>query len=206
MLLTLVDSLRCPAHDEHSSLVLSVEEWAGPHIAEGVLGCPLCHARYRIHRGTVEFAPSPGPVRRSGPPVDPVRLAAQLALTEPAGIILLAGRYATVHEELAEIAKATFVLLDADATSAPQAVTFFAADRLPFVDRALRGAALDDDSIHLLSEVERSVRFGGRIVVPRAAAASSNAQLVAADDVEWVGELSSQPPIQLKKARRDWKV
>jgi hypothetical protein len=202
VLLTLVDSLRCPAHDEESSLVLSVEGWAGPRIAEGVLGCPLCHARYRIHRGAVEFVPSPNIVRRSAPPPDPVRLAAQLALTEPGGLILLTGRYAAVHEELAMLAEATFVLLDSEVTSAPQAVTFFVSDRLPFVDGALRGAALDFDGSRLLPEVERSVRLGGRIVVPRPAAQLSNAQLVAEDDVEWVGELLPRP-IQLKKVRRN---
>src|SRR6185503_16172063 len=116
MLLTLVDALRCPAHEEESSLVLSVEDWAGPRVSEGVLGCPICHARYRIHRGAVEFVPHAESVRRPGAAVDPVRLAAQLSLTEPGGIILLTGRFADAHEQLSQFAEAAYVLLDAAAT------------------------------------------------------------------------------------------
>ena len=203
MLLTLVDSLRCPAHEEESALVLSVEQWAGPRVSEGLLGCPICHARYSIHRGAVEFAPGADSVRRAGAAVDPLRLAAQLALTEPGGIILLTGRFADVHEELLQFVEATFVLVDAEATSSPMAVNFQVSDRLPFLDRALRAAAIDDRraTASALTDVIRCVRGGGRIVMPASTPALTGLTAIARDDVELVGEVTSiSTPVSLRRA------
>ena len=203
LLLTLVDSLRCPAHDEESSLVLSVEEWAGPRVAEGLLGCPLCHARYRIHLGAIDFGPGPEAVRHADAEVDPFRLAAQLGLTEPGGIILLAGRYANVHEDLAGFVEATFVLVDAAATSSPMAVNFSVSERWPFTDRALRGAAIDDRrAASIQNDLVRCVRSGGRIVMPAAIAAPNGLTVIARDDRELVGEvvLATSKPVPLRRA------
>ena len=199
MLLTLVDSLRCPAPHEESNLVLSVRTWQGQRIAEGELGCPACHARYQIHDGTVEFTPDQGSVRQGSRTVDPLRLAAQLALTEPGGIVLLTGRYADAHEVVATLVESTFVLVGGERTTSPTGVNILVSDRLPFVDRALRGAAIDAPEIHLLSELERCVRPGGRVVAPLPAPRPSNARIVAEDSLEWVAELESQPAIQLQR-------
>jgi hypothetical protein len=203
VLLALVDSLRCPAHDEESPLVLSVEEWAGPRIAEGVLGCPVCHARYRIHRGGVDFAPDADLVRHGGGEVNPVRLAAQLSLTEPGGVILLTGRYAEAHEELVRFADVTSVLVDAESTASPSAVNFQLADRLPFVTGALRGAAIDDTrgSPDFAAEVARIVRPGGRIVARNPTAVPSGMREIARDETEWVGEAGDRgAPVRLRRA------
>lgn len=203
MLLSLVDSLRCPAHDEESSLVLSVEAWAGPRVGEGVLGCPVCHTRYRIHGGALDFAPGVERVRHAGATVDPVRLAAQLSLTEPGGIILLTGRYADVHEELMQFVEATLVLVDAEPTSAPMAVNFRVADRLPFVDRALRGVAIDESrsTTSFLTDIVRCVRSGGRIVAPATTRMPPALTVVARDDSELVGEVTATSrPVTLRRA------
>jgi hypothetical protein len=203
VLLTLVDSLRCPAHDEASSLVLSVEKWAGPRVSEGVLGCPRCRARYRIHRGAVDFVPGEENVRRGRADVDPARLAAQLSLTEPGGIILLTGGYATVHAELTEFVDTTFVLVDAAETDSPTAVNFQVADRLPLGNRALRGAAIDEarGTSSFVGEVVRCLRVGGRIVAPRAAPLPPGVRQIAVDEKEWVGEAGEQgATIQLRRA------
>ena len=201
MLLTLVDGLRCPAHEEESSLVLSVEGWAGPRVAEGVLGCPICHARYRIQRGAVEFAPGPDTVRHAGAEVDPVRLAAQLALTEPGGIILLTGRFADVHEELTPFVDAIYVLVDAAATSSPMSVNFRVSDRLPFATGALRAAAIDERPASVLTDVVRCVRSGGRIVMPATSLAPTGLTVIARDDRELVGEVASiSTPVSIRRA------
>ena len=182
--------------------MLSVRTWQGQRITEGELGCPTCHARYQIHDGTVEFARDQGGVRQGSQGVDPMRLAAQLALTEPGGIVLLTGRYADAHRELASLVEATFVLIGAERTTSPTAVNILVSDRLPFVDRALRGAAIDGHEIHLLTELERCVRPGGRVVAPISAARLTNVSVIAEDAVEWVAQVSPQQPIQLQKARR----
>ena len=207
MQLTLVDSLRCPAHDDESSLVLSVEEWAGPRVAEGILGCPVCHARYRIHHGSVDFAPGAHSVRHDAVAVDPVRLAAQLSLTEPGGIILLTGRYAAALDALGQYVESIFVLVDAAETSSATAVNIHVADRLPFVDRALRGAAIDHprSSPAFVAEVGRCLQAQGRMVNPAASLVPPTVQLLARDEFEWVGEVvdSGEPaPVRLRRADR----
>jgi uncharacterized protein YbaR (Trm112 family) len=203
VLLALVDLLRCPAHDEESSLVLSVEAWAGPRVAEGVLGCPICHARYRIHRGAVEFAPAAEIVRPAGAPVDPMRLAAQLSLTEPGGIILLTGRYAEVHRELTEFVDTTVILADVPPTSSPVAVRVQVADRLPFVDRALRGAAIDEPRVNdsFLTEIARCLQNNGRLVAPASTRLPARIRVMAQDDRELVGEaMALSQPVELRRA------
>ena len=104
MLLSLVDSLRCPAGHEGTSLVLSVESWSGKRVSEGLLGCPLCHARYPIRQGAVDFTGGSSDVRHmvSDASVDVMRLAAQLQLNEPGGIVLLTGRYRRERGSVAE--------------------------------------------------------------------------------------------------------
>lgn len=200
MLLSLVDLLRCPSPHEASSLVLSVEEWAGQRIREGVLGCPVCHARYPIHRGHVDFTGGSSGVRQSRPEgVDPVRLAAQLGLAEAGGVILLAGRYATVHEAVADLSEVACFLIDAQESSSPLAVNLEVGDRLPLVDRALRGGAVDSPRASLLHEIARCLQPNGRVVAPDESPRPSGVRIVAQDAVEWVGEVDSSPPIQLTR-------
>jgi uncharacterized protein YbaR (Trm112 family) len=199
--LALVDSLRCPAHDEESALVLSVESWAGTRIAEGVLGCPQCNARYPIRGGTIHFAAA-RTVQREQTDADVMRLAAQLGLTEPGGIILLTGRYATIHASLTELVEVTCLLVGADYSASPLAVNFVVEHRLPLVDHALRGAAIDVDRAGILTEVVRCTRPGGRIVAPAESPIPSGVRLIARDDREFVGEADNVSTVQLRRSER----
>jgi uncharacterized protein YbaR (Trm112 family) len=201
--LALVDSLRCPAHDEESALVLSVESWAGPRVAEGVLGCPQCNARYPIRGGTIHFAGA-GTVQRekTAEGADVMRVAAQLGLTEPGGIILLTGRYATIHASLTELVEVTCLLVSGEHSESPLAVNVVVADRLPLVDHALRGAAIDVDGAFRLTEVARCTKPGGRIVVPVASPIPSGVSLIVRDAREWVGEVENVSTVQLRRSER----
>lgn len=207
MLLTLVDSLRCPAGHDESSLVLSVETWSGPRVSEGQLGCPVCHARYPIHGGEADFAGNPANVRRVGrpeAPLDAMRLAAQLSLSEPGGTILLTGRYGSCVDHLVEFADVTCLLVDAPLSSSPAAVNIIVGDRLPLVDGALRAAAVDSprDIPEFLTEVTRCVRYRGRIVAHTKASLPSGIRLLARDQHEWVAEVEAlTPTVPLLRAR-----
>ena len=205
MLLSLVDSLRCPAGHEESSLVLSVEAWSDQRVAEGLLGCPICHARYPIHRGAVDFSGGAYFVRRDGSntPVDLTRLAAQLSLTEPGGIILLAGVYAAVADQLVELTGVTGVLVDALPSPSPGAVNLELADRIPLAGRALKGAAVDEvrATEAFLREIARCVRPLGRIVAPARSTPPIGCRLIARDADEWVGEVEDvSSPLTLRRA------
>lgn len=191
MLLALVDSLRCPAAHEDSPLVLSVEEWAGQRVSRGLLGCPACHARYPIEHGVAIFTGRTG-VRQSaaGEAPDVLRLAAQLALAEPGGTVLLTGRYADCHEALSEMTGVTCLLVDAAPSISPAAASLVVSDRLPLIDGSLRGAAVDAQrsGAAFLAEVVRCLRSTGRLVVPRQTQAPHGTMIVADDDRECVSE------------------
>ena len=203
MQLALVDSLRCPSHDEESALVLSVESWAGPRVAEGVLGCPQCNRRYPIRGGTIHFAAAATVQReKAADGADVMRLAAQLGLIEPGGMILLTGRYATIHASLTELVEVTCLLVGAEYPATPLAVNFVVEDRLPLVDHALRGAAIDVEGAGILIEVARCTSPGGRIVAPAASRIPSGVRLIARDDREWVGEVENVSTVQLRRSER----
>jgi uncharacterized protein YbaR (Trm112 family) len=201
--LSLVDSLRCPAHPEESALVLSVESWAGSRVAEGMLGCPVCNARYPIRRATVHFS-STGSVRHEGTTeqVDVMRLAAQLGVTDPGGVVLLTGRYATTHAALTDMVEVTCVLVDAGASASMLAVNFVLDGRLPLVDGALRAAAVDVERAVLLPDVVRCTKPGGRIVAPDGSPIPPGVRLLARDDREWVGEAEGGATVQLRRSGR----
>lgn len=204
MLLSLVDAFRCPAGHEETTLVLSVESWSGQRVSEGLLGCPVCHARYPIHHGVADFTGGAMDVRRAAPgsPPDAMRLAAQLSLTEPGGIILLAGRPVASAEGLAAIADVTCLVVSAAPLLSPAVVTIDVGDRLPLADRALRGAAVDEQhsSQGFLDEVARCVRGRGRIVAPAQSPLPPGTLIIARDEREWVGEVEAfTQPIPLRR-------
>jgi uncharacterized protein YbaR (Trm112 family) len=205
VLLSLVDSLRCPAGHEETSLVLSVEAWTGQRVAEGLLGCPTCHARYPIHLGAVDFRAGAAVVRRDGldGPADVMRLAAQLSLSDPGGIVLLAGGYAAVADQLMQLAGVTCVLVDAPLSSSPSAVNLEVADRLPLAEGVLKGAAVDAPRATeaFLAGIARCVRPLGRIVAPAGSTQPRGCRLIARDAQEWVVEVEElTSPITLRRA------
>jgi hypothetical protein len=134
-----------------------------------------------------------------------MRLAAQLSLSDPGGIVLLSGRYATCAKPLAEIVDVTCILLDAPIDLSPQAVNIEVMERLPLVDRALRGAAVDQSrsSLVFLADIARSLRHGGRLVTPASAQRPDGVRLLAKDDLESVLERLELPTtVQLRRERR----
>lgn len=192
MLLSLADILRCPAAHEESALVLSVETWQDQRVWAGTLGCPVCHERYGVRDGVVYFGDAPAVVRHAGrgAPGDAARLAAQLALTEPGGTVLLTGRYADVHTELVEGADVACLLLDAPPAHSRLAVNLEGLATLPLASRALRAAAVDDGRLDpvFLAGVARCLRPHGRLVAPASAPIPSGIRLIARDSREWVAE------------------
>ena len=188
---------------QESPLVLSVETWAGPRIAEGILGCPVCQARYPIHEGSIDF--SAGSAVRRGDPVerqDPMRLLAQLNLSEPGGLVLLTGSYASVHEALTALVDSTWLLVDAPTTISPTAVNLALNDRVPFADRALRGAAIDTIDARLLLDAVRCVKPGGRVVAKSDVPVPAGVSLIARDEREWVAAVEDGQTIQLRRSGR----
>ncbi|HEX6313553.1 MAG TPA: hypothetical protein VFZ73_01785 [Gemmatimonadaceae bacterium] len=207
MLLSVVDVLRCPRPHEESSLVLSVETWNDQRILRGTLGCPICHCRFSIENGVTDFREGKGALRtvRDGGEVDTLRLAAQLALTDPGGFVLLTGTYASVADSFTDLAGVTCIVIDWQVPDESIAVEVIVSDRLPLAAGTLRAAAVDAPhaSPGFLAAVAASIRDDGRIVGPAAAALPPSVEELARDDREWVGRVRKDgTPIRLL-SRRD---
>src|SRR6476646_1833002 len=105
----LVDTLRCLSVHEESWLVAAADETDGRHIMHGLLGCPVCHARYPIAHGVADFsgggrAPMAldGDATASGNDAA-TKLAAMLDLTDPSGYVILVGGWARLGAALREV-------------------------------------------------------------------------------------------------------
>jgi len=174
--------------------VLSVESWEGSRVSSGVLGCPRCHVRYPIRDGVVDFAGGaglPAEVESDEDESDAIRLAAQLGLSEPGGLVLLTGRYASLAEGLLNVVDVTCLLVDAPDGSPPGAVRLRLHNRVPLMSGALRAAAIDDSGSNpaFLGDVIRCIRDGGRIVAPTHSPVPENVRILARDRREWVGQV-----------------
>jgi uncharacterized protein YbaR (Trm112 family) len=201
VLLSLVDVFRCPAAHEETALVLSVDAWNGIRVDRGILGCPLCHSRYPIVNSVVDFRSSRSPDKGSSvieqtSPGNPMRLRAQLDLTEPGGVLLLTGRYARQAPQLQAQVDVTCLLVDSPAWD-EHSVELRLDDRVPMASGSLRAAAVDQSTglPALLVEVGRALRPGGRLVAPAGSETPQSVRVVARDGLEWVGELEPLPSI-----------
>jgi hypothetical protein len=133
-----------------------------------------------------------------------LRLAAQLALGQPGGFVLLAGRYAGLHEALLDVVDTTCVLVDSPRPPASAAVSIRVQETLPIVDGAMRGAAVDTHKAPgFLAEVTRCLGAGSRLVAPSSMALPPAVQLLARDEREWVAEVPGVlPTVPLGRSTR----
>jgi hypothetical protein len=166
----------------------------------GMLGCPVCHARYLIDNGVVDFTRgerTASSLAEGAGESDVMRLAAQLGLSEPGGFVLLCGTYAGAVAGLVDLVDVTCILVDEVVASPDAAVTFRILERLPLVDNALRAAAVDASWANavFLAEVARCVRPGGRVVAPAGSTRPEEVRVLARDGREWVGEVESTEPL-----------
>src|SRR4051812_25436996 len=101
-----VDTLRCLSVHEESWLVVAADETQGRHVMRGLLGCPVCHARYPIERGIADFtngARTPIALERDLSSPDgsaALKLAAMLDLTDSSGYVILVGEWARLGAAL----------------------------------------------------------------------------------------------------------
>lgn len=208
MLLSLADIFRCPADHEESALVLSVDTWSGQRVERGMLGCPLCHARYAIDGGVVDFRASstqtvPGITARTAPPDEVDRVQALLNLDEPGGVILLAGRYTGCAEPLVSRVDLTCLVVN-EAVPDERCVGLMLGERIPLSPGTLRAAAVDDahHSAAFLSELARVLRAGGRLLAGPAAEPPPELQVLARDENAWIAEAAGRPStVALRRAR-----
>ncbi len=211
MFIELVDSLRClEAHDE-TWLVAAVTRMDGRHVAEGVLGCPICRREYPIRDGIAWFtatAPDAEHLTRVGQTADSdriMRAGALLGLTDVGGIVCVDAAWSDCADALAELGPAHVVVLNATVDSAADRVSVLAVDdRLPLARGSVRAAAVGDASSGLVAPAVESLRAGARLVGPANAPVPDGVTELVRDDHVWVGERGAvaSAPISLRSARR----
>jgi hypothetical protein len=215
---------------EDSWLVARADELVDRHIVRGELGCPICEARYAVREGVADFAadtsraadalrvasaarPAALPDVSAGADIiqaRALRAAALLGLTEPGGLVVLAGEWSECADELLEIVEGVQLLaLD----SAPELRSGGALslalipDVLPLAAASARGIALDaaHATPSLLAGAARALAPSGRLIAPASALVPDSLRELARDDELWVAaaappsNVSAPVPIALRR-------
>jgi hypothetical protein len=181
-----------------SWLIARADELVARHIVQGELGCPICEARYTVRDGVANFrgAEQSSPSETSSvPPQDAsaaaLRAAALLGLTEPGGLVVLAGEWSACANALLGLAEGVQLLaLDPAPTLRSGGALSLALipDALPLAAASARGIALDaaHATPSLLAGASRALAPGGRLIAPASARVPESLQELARDDEQWV--------------------
>ncbi|OYV73133.1 MAG: hypothetical protein B7Z72_03175 [Gemmatimonadetes bacterium 21-71-4] len=201
MFIELVDALRCPHPHEESWLVAAADRMDGRNIMEGVLGCPVCKAQFRITEGVADLRAAPGSRRAAAPAVarDPeqaMRLAAFLHLTDGRGYAALVGAWTAHAPDIQAVAETHLLLVNPPAgVRIGAGMSGLLADtRLPVAAGSARGLAVDQDvGADWLASALAGVQAGGRVVAPAAMPLPGGVTQLARDAVVWVAERTPEP-------------
>jgi uncharacterized protein YbaR (Trm112 family) len=198
MFIELTDQLRCPAEHAESFLVLIPDAMEGRRVLRGTLGCPVCHAEYRIIGGVVDLGGAEPPSRRvaeSARRPDAGALLAFLALQGPGGFVGLFGEAARHVGGLAELLPGVhFALVNPpDAMVAAAASSVLRARRVPFKAHSLRGVVLgppESAGAHWQADAVRAVLPGLRAVGEGPVPVLEGFEMLGAADGWWVGRVA----------------
>jgi hypothetical protein len=202
---------------EDSWLVARADELVDRHIVRGELGCPVCEARYAVRDGIADFAFDTPPAPRADPIAGAessqalaLRAAALLGLTEPGGLVVLAGEWSACADELLEMVDGVQLLaLDpAPALQSGGALSLaLIPNVLPLAAESARGIALDaaHATPSLLAGAARALAPSGRLIAPSSALVPDSLRELARDDEHWVAaaappsNVSAPVPIALRR-------
>jgi hypothetical protein len=199
----IVDTLRCLGAHEESWLVAAADRTEDRHIIRGLLGCPVCRARYPIDAGVADFTGGRGPSHASGDEGSPfeeddaMKLAAMLDLTAGGGYVLLLGRWARLAHALRELVPVMVIVANAPAgVEMGSGVSGIAiVDRVPLAAGSARGVAIDVGSAALADSAIASVRSGGRVVGEAGLELPADVELLARDERHWVAARRGGGPL-----------
>ena len=211
MHLEVVQALRCPRPHESSWLVARTDRLEARHIAEGVLGCPVCGAEYAVSGGTARFAPAvrsePAAARDDDAAI---RVAALLGLTTPTGLVVLAGEWAAAAVEVAALADGVHILaVNAPGAAPPLGLgvsSLESSATIPLGAAVARGIALDAAHAgpEALSVAAGALVAGGRMLAPAGVPMPDTLVALARDEQWWVAEKAAAAPVvSLARPRRE---
>jgi hypothetical protein len=203
-----VDTLRCLSVHEESWLVVAADETEGRHVMRGLLGCPVCHARYPIERGIADFTNGtrlPVALENGIPSTDEsaaLKLAAMLDLTDPSGYVILVGEWARLGAALRAIVPVPVLAVNPppDVAMGDGVSGVATLDRIPVAASSARAIAFapptlsDADALELPSALG-AVRPDGRVVALGSVSLPDDVSVVARDADHWVATRTSGAPL-----------
>lgn len=206
------------------------DELVDRHIVRGELGCPVCEARYAVREGVADFAadasraadaPRAAGATRPSALIDvsasadatqtlALRAAALLGLTEPGGVVVLAGAWSACASELLDMIEGVQLLALDPAPGIRSGGALSLAlipDVLPLAAESARGIALDaaHATPSLLAGAARALAPSGRLIAPSSALVPDSLRELARDDEHWVAaaappsNVSAPVPIALRR-------
>lgn len=192
MFIELADLLRCPAAHAEAHLVVATGEMTGREIVRGLIGCPVCHAEYRIERRVCRFGGADLADTRTAV-LDATALHAFLGLSSPGGYVVLVGSAARAAEGLAALLGGVhFVGVNAPAAvwSSPVLSLLEAPSTIPVRTAAVRGVVVGGEHARepWLDEAARVVLPGLRIVVLSDDGSVEGVERMATGPGVWVGQ------------------
>jgi hypothetical protein len=208
MFVELLDRLRCPHAHEDNPLVATTAATFERYIVEGTLGCSVCLAEYRVHKGLMDMEgdfPVPALTPEMLSEEEATRRAALLGLDERGGLYLvdLIGRYCIPsHVGLSPDSK--FVALSVLSRQEHAVMSICGRpEALPFAVGSMRGIAFDlDVGPSLLISAVKTLAPGGRLVAPSTTGVPPGVELLARDERAWVAERAASPVLNLIKRAR----
>lgn len=198
MRVDIIELLRCPAPHESSALVTVADARDGDQLLAGTLGCPVCLAEYVLRGGVVYLTSrhahaEQGATSSTSPATDATRLAALLALEQPALRVVLCGTESMAADAITALVDANCLAINAPVHSHTigNQLRMDAGARLPLADASMHALAIDAAHLPFLSDAARVIRSGGRVVAPAAAPLPPGLRELARDDHQWVAQVES---------------
>lgn len=200
MHLEVVPALRCPVDHAPTWFVARTDRLEARHIAEGMLGCPICGAEYPIAGGVLRLGEA---LPRSADTLGddaPLRAAALLDLTTPSGLVMLSGAWAGIATDVAAMVEEVQLLALDGPAAPPMGLGISAVDAgesVPLRTSVARGIALDEAHATetALRQAVEALRPGGRLIGPIAAPIPSTLVELARDAAWWVAERPAEAPV-----------
>jgi hypothetical protein len=203
MFVELLDKLRCPHPHEDNPLVATTAVTFERYIVEGTLGCSVCLAEYRVHKGLMDMEgdfPVPAITPETFSEEESTRRAALLGLDDRGGLYLvdLIGRY-SIPSHLALSPDSQFVVMSVMDRQEDAVMSICGRpDALPFATGCMRGIAFDFDvNPSMLKSAVKVLAPGGRLVAPPDADVPAGVELLARDDRAWVAQRVATPVLNV---------
>jgi uncharacterized protein YbaR (Trm112 family) len=190
--LPLIDRLRCLNAHEDAWLVASIDRAEERDVLEGMLGCPVCSAEYRIRDGVVWFGDAPAAEDETPSPAEALRLAAALDLTDARMTAILHGSWGAHASILRGLSPAHMLLVNPPTSvSSGDGISIVRAPVAPVAGAWADAAALDRADGAMGESIRAALRGGGRLLARADAGVPVGFSELARDADVWVALLDA---------------